>query len=361
MPKFNTGVVSKIVETRDRLQRVSVKLGRRTRRATNFPEMTGPVKVGDRVVVNTTAVDLKLGTGGDDFVLWNLDNAKAGSTSGGHIFKMRYTPWQMDVLAAESPEGEHHERLKDAVSLAGMPVVACGIHSQVPAVVAMLKHIDADLTVAYIMTDGAALPLHHSDVVADLKAKNLLDATITSGHAFGGDLECVNIFSALVAASEALKADVAVVSLGPGIVGTQTVLGHTGMEQGQVVSAAAALGGRPVAALRVSFADPRPRHQGVSRQSLAALRYGAVARTTIAVPDLEIDKLNSVMGALLGEGLSEMHDVRIVDAWETEFACKEFDLAPTTMGRSFEEDRAFFEAAGAAGLLAGQLIYQIED
>lgn len=361
MPQFNTGVVSKILQSSDQIERATVKLGRRNRRATNFPEFTGPLQVGDRVVINTTGVDLRLGTGGDDFVVWNLDNTKAGSTSGGHILKLRYTPWQIDRLVAEAPEGPHHETLKDASSLGGMPVVACGLHSQVGAAAAMLKHMDADLRIAYIMTDGAALPIAHSDLVAELKAKNLLDATITAGHAFGGDLECVNIFSSLLAASEALNADVTIASVGPGIVGTQTLLGHTGMDQGQMISATAALGGRPVAALRISFADPRPRHHGVSRHSLTALRFGAVARSTIAVPDLELEELNSVMVALAGEGLSEMHDVRIVDAWETEMALKEFDLAPTTMGRSFEEDRAFFESAGAAGLLAGRLIYGMED
>lgn len=361
MPAFTTGVVSKILESRDGLERVTVKVGRRNRKATNFADVTGALKAGDRVVLNTTAVELGLGTGGEDFVLWNLDNAKAGRMSGGHILKMRYTPWQIDRRVAEAPEGEYHEDLKEAASLAGMPVVACGLHSQVAPVAAMLKHIDSDLKLVYIMTDGGALPISLSDAVAELKEKSLIDVTITAGHAFGGDLDCVNIFSALVAASEALNADVAVVSMGPGIVGTQTLLGHTGMEQGQVVSAAAALGGRPVAALRVSFADPRPRHHGVSRHSLAALRFGAIARTTIAVPDLEIEKLNTVMAALIREGLSEMHDVRIVDAWETEVACKEFDLAPRTMGRAFHEDREFFEAAGAAGLLAGRLIYEMEE
>ena len=360
MAKFSTGVVAKILDSTDGIERVTVKLGRRNRPATNFPEMTGKLSVGDKVVVNITAVELALGSGGDDFVLWNLTNEKTAPKSPGHIMKLRYTPWQMDTLAAEAPESEHHEALAGAESLSGMPVVACGLHSQVAPAVAMLKHMDPDLTIAYIMTDGGALPIRYSNTVEDLKTRGLIQATVTSGHAFGGDLECVNIFSSLLAASEVLNADVAVVSAGPGIVGTGTLLGHTGMEQGQVLSAAGALGGRPVAALRISFADERPRHNGVSLHCVAALRFGAVARGTIAVPDFEIEKLNQVMGALNKAGLSEMHDIRIVDAWETEPALKEFDLAPKTMGRSFEDDPEFFLAAGAAGLVAGKLIYEIE-
>jgi len=352
--------VAKILESSEGIERVTVKVGRRNRPATSFPAMTGKLAVGDKVVINTTAVELALGTGGDDFVLWNLGLEKSDSKTPGHIMKLRYTPWQMNTLAAEAPESEHHEILAEADSLAGMPVVACGLHSQVVPAVAMLKHMDPDLTIAYIMTDGGALPIQHSKLIAELRSRELIQATITSGHSFGGDLECVNIFSSMLAASEVLKADVAVVSVGPGIVGTSTLLGHSGMEQGQVLSAAAALGGRPVATLRVSFAEQRPRHRGVSMHCLSALKFGAVARGTIAVPNLELDKLNQVMAALSQGGLSEMHDIRIVDAWETEPAMKEFELKPETMGRSFADDPEFFLAAGAAGLVAGNLIYEIE-
>jgi hypothetical protein len=360
VPSFDTGVVSEVVEPRDGFIFVNVKVGRAKRRAVAFTSLIGDVAVGDRVVINTTAVDLKLGTGGHDFVLWNLERTKHKSRSGGHIMKLRYTPWQIDTLTAEAPESKHHETLQEASSLDGMPVVACGLHSQVGPVAAMLKRLDPDLRIAYLMTDGGALPIANSELVRSLKDKNLIDATITCGHAFGGDLECVNVFSGLVTASEVAAADATIVSIGPGIVGTGTLLGHTAMEQGQVISAAGALGGRPVAALRISFADERPRHRGVSRQTLAALRFAAVARCTMAVPDLEIEHLSTVMQDLIGYGLTEMHDVNIVDAWETQEALAQFGLDPTTMGRSVKEDPDFFEAAAAAGLLAGQLIYQTE-
>ena len=45
----------------------------RARRAYALTQLTGPVAVGDRVVVNTTAVELGLGTGGWHVVHWNLD------------------------------------------------------------------------------------------------------------------------------------------------------------------------------------------------------------------------------------------------------------------------------------------------
>lgn len=341
--------------------RICVRIGDEIRYATNLNSLTGDAAVGDRVVLNTTAVDMNLGTGGQDFVLWNLEHESHSSVSGGHIMKLRYSPCQLDVLAAEAPESEHHAALEFAESLDGMPVVACGLHSQIAPAAAMLKSVDPDLRIAYVMTDGGSLPLVQSNMVRLLKDKGLIDATVTCGHAFGGDHESVNIFSGLVTANEVAAADIAIVAMGPGVTGTQTSLGHSAMEQGQVISAAAALGGRPVATLRISFADPRPRHQAVSRQTLTALRFGALARCTMAVPDLPVEQLSVVMDSLIDSGLTEMHDVRIVDAWETIPALEKYGLESiSSMGRTAKDDPAFFEASGAAGLFAGQLLYQTD-
>jgi hypothetical protein len=362
MPNFRTGVVSEITSSREGVARIQVKVDDQIRPATNLEVLSGEAKVGDRVVLNTTAVDLELGTGGQDFVLWNLERDSQERPSGGHIMKMRYAPCQMDVLAAEAPESEHHDTLVDVASLGGMPVVACGLHSQLAPVAAMLKLIDPDIRIAYLMTDGGSLPIAQSDLVANLREKGLIDATVTCGHAFGGDFEAVNMYSGLVVAGEVAAADITLAAMGPGVAGTGTALGHSAMEQGQVVSATAALGGRAVAALRISFADPRPRHRGLSHHTISALRFGALARCTMAVPDLPVVELTTVMDTIIEEGLSEMHDVRIVDAWETIPALEKYGLeSVTTMGRSISDDPHFFEAAGAAGLLAGQLLYDTDE
>jgi hypothetical protein len=355
MPRFATGVVTAVLADEHGLVRLSVLIGSVERAAAAFTDATGSVSVGDRVVVNTTAVDLGLGSGGEDFVVWNLERTEAGTLSGGHILKLRYTPWQTDTLVAEAPESPHHEALAEVTDLGGMPVVACGVHSQIPAVVAVLRRRTPDLRIAYLMTDGAALPLAFSDTVAGLKARGLIDVTVTCGHAFGGDLESVNIFSGLAAARHVGGADVAVVAMGPGIVGTETPLGHTGMEQGQVLAAAQALGGVGVAALRVSFADPRPRHRVVSHHTLAALRYGATLRCLVAIPRLATANLQAVLERLTEAGIAERHSLRIVNAADTLTALDEFGLAPMTMGRSVAEDPAYHMAAGAAGMVAAEV------
>src|SRR3954468_21680958 len=183
MPSYRTGEVVKLLEARRGLQRVEVDLGQGPERAYALPQLTGPVELGDRVVVNTTAVELGLGTGGWHVVHWNLERRDWHAAGGGHVLKARYTSLQTDVGSTE----EHDARLADVDSIDGMPVVAAALHSQLPAVVVSLRATRPGLRVAYVMTDAAGLPLAISDLVAALVERGLLDATITAGHAFGGD------------------------------------------------------------------------------------------------------------------------------------------------------------------------------
>ena len=355
MPRFKVGVVSELVETREGLMRVLVKHIDGERPASVFTKVTGGVEVGDRVAVNTTGIDLGLGSGGEDFVLWNLEKDEAGEMSGGHILKLRYTPWQIDTLVAEAPESPHHDLLSAATSIEGMPVIACGLHSQLTPSAAVIKHLRPEAKIAYVMSDGAALSMAHSDSVAELKKKAVIDSTVTFGHAFGGDYEAINIFTGLLTAKFPAGCDVAIVAMGPGIVGSGTALGHTEMEQGQTVSAAAALQGRPVAALRISFADERERHRGVSHHSINALRVAARDKGVVGVPRIDKNRLQLLVDALDAEGISKRHEVIVVEE-DTEAALAAFDLHPVSMGRSFNEDPEYFRAAGAAGTLAVQML-----
>jgi hypothetical protein len=355
VPRFVSGTVAEILERRDGIARCVVEVEGGRRRATAFESESGTVAVGDRVVVNTTATDLGLSTGGEDFVLWNLERSEFDRASGGHILKLRYTPWQIDTLAVEAPESPHHEALSVREGIAGLPVVSCGLHSQVPAVAAAIRSRDERLTITYVMTDGAALPIAHSDLVAEMRRVGLIDATITCGHAFGGDYEAVNVFSALSAASRVAGADVAVVAPGPGIVGTDTPFGHTGMEQGLVLSAAGALAGSPVCALRISFADRRERHRVVSHHSLSALRFATFVRSVVAVPAAGAERTESILSKLREWEIDRRHQIEVIEAAETMPALEKFGIRPTTMGRQPDQDPEFFQAAGAAGLVAAGL------
>lgn len=352
MAAFREGKIASIQSERHDLVRVTVATEEGDVEAAGFTSMLGPLKTGDRVIVNTTGVDLELGTGGVGFILWDLDGPGPGGPGEGHIVKLRYTPWQTEVLAAEAPESRHHDSLRAVDSIDGMPVVVCSLHSQIAAVAAGVKAAAPGARVGYLMTDGAALPIAWSDLVDELKKAGLLDVTCTAGHAFGGDLESVNVFSGLVALRVAGEVDAAVAAMGPGVVGTSSALGFTGMEQGQILDAATALGGRAIACLRVNFADPRPRHRGLSHHTVTALRIAARERCTVAVPLLEEDRLQDITAALDDAGISRRHDVVTADGRSGIEAMRGHGVTPTSMGRSLDEVPELFLAGAAAGALA---------
>lgn len=334
---------------RDGLQRVEVDLGDGPEPAYVLTRLTGTVAPGDRVVVNTTAVELGLGTGGWHVVHWNLARASWSERGPGHILKARYTSLQTDVGSAEEHLGPE---LAEIETIDGMPVIALALHSQVPAVAVAIRRVRPDVRIAYVMTDGAALPLALSDLVAQLVDKRLLDTTITCGHAFGGDYEAVSVYSALAVARHVAEADIAIVAMGPGIVGTGTRLGFSGIEVGPILDAAAGLGGVPIACLRISFADPRPRHRGVSHHSITALSIACRTRAAVVVPRLGGAEELAIVGDLAEGGIFDHHDVVTVDSPPVldELGVDGLDI--TSMGRSVAEDPALFLAAAAAGAYA---------
>lgn len=345
MPSFRTGTVTEILGERRGLQRVLVDVpGRGAEPAYVLTQLTGDVALGDDVVMNTTAVDLGLGTGGWHVVHWNLNRRELDQPGPGHIMKIRYTSVQTDTGAVEE--------LADADDLDGLPVVACGLHSQVACVLAALLHARPDARVAYVMTDGASLPLAMSDLVDAMRAH--LTTTITAGHAFGGDLEAVNVPSALIAARHVARADIAVVGMGPGVVGTATKLGFTALEVGAVLGATSLLGGRPVAALRFSLADPRLRHQGVSHHTTTALTLGTAARATIGVPRGLFEA--RVRADLDAAGLADRHRLLAVDDPGVPALLDVLGLQVTSMGRGPEDDPGFYAVAGAAGTAAATML-----
>jgi hypothetical protein len=204
------------------------------------------------------------------------------------------------------------------------------------------------------MTDGGALPLVLSDLVHELRAKALIDVTITAGHAFGGDHEAVTVPSALAVARHVAGADVVVAAIGPGIVGTASRLGHTGLDVASVLDAAAALGGRPIVALRASEVDPRHRHRGLSHHTVTALTIATSARATVAVPRVNGSVDADLAAALDQTGVSARHDIRVVDVEDPVASLARYDLEVTSMGRSVADERLLFACATAAGALAGR-------
>ncbi|MHB0997992.1 MAG: DUF3866 family protein [Armatimonadota bacterium] len=340
------------------IQEITVDIDGTSTRAVNYPDITGLVHEGDEVLLNTTAVDLRLGTGGVHFVICNLSNPSQNSPDEkGHIIKLRYTPMQCSVLSAEEEDSPLRDSIQEFESLDGMPVVCCELHSQIAHSAAAIKSAKGDDTkVAYIMTDGAALPVSFSRLVWNLKKASLIDTVITCGQAFGGDIEAVNIYSALITAKQAVHADAVIVCQGPGNAGTGTEYGFSGIQQGEALNAAGILGGTPIGIVRMSFADPRERHQGISHHSMTVFSTIALFDITIALPILLQDKSEIVNRQLDHILQSREHKIITVDGNPGVLELANRGVSVSTMGRSVDEDLEFFLSASAAGIVASTLI-----
>jgi uncharacterized protein DUF3866 len=330
MPHYVTATVDEILSERPGLQRVRTEAGR----AYALTGLTGPVAVGDPVVLNTTAVELGLGTGGWHVVHWNLARPEWSQPGPGHIMKLRYTSLQADTGAAE----EDHPDLPDRLD--GTVVVACSLHSQVGVVATVVKALAPTARLAYVMTDGAALPLALSDLAWTLRERGIVDVTVTAGHAFGGELEAVSLPSALLLARHVGGADVVVVGMGPGVVGTGSGFGNTAVDVAWALDCATTLGARAALCVRASSADARERHQGVSHHTDTILRL-AHGEPVVPLP------------ADLAAAVPTAHVVEVPDVAAL---LSERAITVTSMGRGPDEDPWFFAAAGAAGAWAANSV-----
>jgi hypothetical protein len=336
-----------------------------TCRALAYTDLMAVPRLGDRLLLNVAALDRGLGTGGYALVVAVLD--ADGHLTGqpaaptGHLVKARYLPLQAMVAGADEQGSPFHETLADADDLRGLPVVVADLHSALPAILAALRLDRPAARVVYLMSDHGALPLAFSRTVAELVEAGWLAATVTVGQAFGGDLEAVNVHSGLLAARLALDAEVVVLTQGPGNLGTGTRWGFSGVACGEAVNATAVLGGRPVGSLRVSAADPRPRHRGVSHHSLTAYGRVALLPADIAVPAFTGDLIAlgaRVEAGVVGLGRHRLHRIELDGLVE---ALEQTPVRLSSMGRGLDRDPGYFLAAAAAGRLAARLLAPTES
>ena len=325
-------------------------------RAVAYEALTGLPGAAERVRLEVSALDRALGTGGHAMVSSRLDVLPPDPPREGHLVKARYMPDQVMVTGVDEQGTAHHGLLSQPIGslhLEGMPVVVADLHSSLPAVLAGLRSPDGQEQprVAYIMTDGGALPLAYSRVVAALSQAGWLTGTITAGQAWGGDIEAVSVHNALLAARHVLHADAAVVIQGPGNLGTETPWGFSGVACGDAINAVAALGGHPVACLRVSDADARARHRGVSHHSMTA--YGRVALAGVQGRQ----EAEALCAPRPGAGQHRLVEVPADGLLELlRQAEAQTAVRLSTMRRGLDEDAAAFIAAAAAGRHARRVL-----
>ena len=343
MIRIRRGTVRAVVP-QDHVVELTVDIGGVDQPAIAYPGMTAPITKGDVVILNTTAVELGLGTGGVHFVI--AVEGKEADAPARAAMKLRYSPVQSSVDVVEE---RFREQIDATGSLDGMPVVVAGLHSALAPALIGARSVSPTLRIAYVMTDGAALHLGFSRLVPSLRKHGLLDVTFTAGQALGGDHEAVTLHGALVAARAVERADVAVVAMGPGNLGSGSRWGFALLETAGVIDAADALGARALVVPRISFTDARERHRGVSHHTVTALRV-ARARATVVLPTLEPERREIVREALA----TLDHDIVEVDLGDAESELRDSPVPLSSMGRNFEDDPDHFRAGAAAGVLAGR-------
>jgi Protein of unknown function (DUF3866) len=328
-------------------------------RALAYPELVGDPAAGDRVLLNVGALVMGLGTGGYALVVALPDRLPAdppadGTTrDAGHLVKARYTPLQPILLGVDEEASPHRAAMVAATSLAGMPVVTADLHSALPAILAGVHAARPAARVAYVMTDGGALPAWFSRTLDGLAAH--LAGTVTTGQSFGGDLEAGTVHTGLLAARHVLGADIAIVTQGPGNLGTGTAWGFSGVSTGEAVNAIATLGGRPVGSLRLSGGDARARHHGVSHHSLTAYGKVALLAADLVVPSPLPDDLAAAVEKAIVPLAARHRLVRVgVDGLAKALRASPVPLS--TMGRDLDADPTYFVAAAAAGRHAATLL-----
>jgi Protein of unknown function (DUF3866) len=309
-------------------------------------QLLGEMREGDEVIVNIEALDLKLGSGGFDMVHVNLTRGleSSGAPADEHVIKLNYTSIQHSVAPIELPvRSMRAMTTKSAPERpeTSMPVLVLPLHGHLAPATWATAQVAPGLKVGYVQTGGGALPGSLSRDVAELRERGLLCGHITAAPAYGGEQEAISVAGAIDAAAHGLGWDAVIAGPGPGIIGSDTRLGHGGLAALDTAHASLALGLPTLLSPRLSSADPRERHRPVSHHTLTVLQLllGAVE---IPVPANE-----PVPIAVLATAAGWRHRLREAPVDLPAYAAS--GLPAKTMGRGLAEDPLFFAAALAAG------------
>lgn len=308
--------------------------------------LLGEMREGDEVVVNVAALDLELGSGGFDVVHVNLTRGlnDGGAPANEHVIKLNYTSIQHPVDPVELPVRlipDIDGKGAPEPTGAAMPVLVLPLHGHLAPAAWAAVQAWPGAKIGYVQTGGGALPGSLSRDVVELRERELLCGHITAAPTYGGEHEAISVAGALDAAAGKLDWDAAIAGPGPGIIGSDTRLGHGGIAALDTAHASLALGLPTLISPRLSSTDPRERHKPVSHHTLTVLELllGAVE---IPVPTNE-----PVPIAILATAAGWRHRLREEQVDLSSY--EEAELPSRTMGRTIAEDPLFFAAALASG------------
>lgn len=308
----------------------------------------GASEPGDDVIVNVQALDLRLGSGGFDVVHANLTRGLGGEgRDGAHVMKLNYTSLQHAVVPVEEGGG-----MREVLPELHTPVAVLALHGQLAPLAWAFAQAAPGRGLGFVQTPGGALSGGHSRVVRTLREQGLLAGHITASHAFGGEQEAISTAGALDYGARELGWAAAVCGPGPGIVGSDSLLGHGGMQALDSAHTALALKAPTLLVPRMSSADERPRHRGISHHTRTVLSL-LLAPVVVALPQASEGGGDPGTGEAFGPELSR-HVCRQASVDLAGYQAS--GLPAVTMGRSIEQDPLFFASALAGGVtLAGML------
>jgi len=328
---------------------LTVEVEHERRRAWADTGLLGEMREGDEVLVNTAALDLDLGSGGFDIVHVNLTRGLDGGGPPGdeHVMKLNYTSLQHPVDPIERHAGDEQGG-RNAFSFYGdrktlrpsTAVLVIPLHGHLAPAAWAAAQAAPGLKVGYVQTWGGALPGSLSRDVTALRRRGLLAGHVTASPAYGGEREAISVAGALYAAANELGWDAVIAGPGPGILGSDTRLGHGGLAALDTAHAALALGLPTLVSPRLSSADPRERHKPASHHTLTVLEL-LLAPVRIPVPAADPVPTSLVRAA------GNSH--QLIEAPADISGYEEAGLPSYTMGRSIQEDPLFFAAALASG------------
>lgn len=320
-----------------------VDVGGEHRPAWADPALIGEVHPGDEVIVNVAARDLGLGSGGFDVVHVNLTRGLGEADRGTeHVIKLNYTSLQHPVEPVEATDPESRFLSPAKQDKGTTRVLVLPLHGHLAPAAWAADQAKPGIKVGYVQTGGGALPGSFSRDVALLRERDLLCGHVAAAPAYGGEHDALSTVGALDAAAK-LGWDAVLVGPGPGIIGSNTEFGHGGMAALDSAHAALSLGLPTWVSPRMSAADPRERHLGLSHHTYTVLEL-LLAAVDVGCPSDFPDAAAELENAREDRHHVHLHHVEL-DAYAAS------GLPTKTMGRTLAEDPLFFAAPLAAGHL----------
>lgn len=367
MLSLEKGRVIEILQQGDKTQMLNVEntINGLIERAINYIEETGICSRGDLVIINTVGNKLNLGTGGYNIVYYNtsldLDNEVFFDRKNGHIIKMKYTQCQVKVKSVEE-NTDFKNIFENHVKLLQRPVVFAILHSMISPLVRTIKCINNNINISCVYTYGGAMNANNSFSLKRLKEEGLINSVITTGECYGGDYEAINITTGIMFGLNQLKNDIIIVCSGPGIAGSSTYYGFSTFDLIGSIYITKQLGLLPILIPRISLADQRERHIGVSMQSIAILQTLDFPIHVVLYRDNEdMEGFRFIHNQFIKYNVINKHIFNIIDDGIIKENIDFITEDTRVMGRSYIEDPYFFYNCCSTGVYAAKLLNKIGD